>query len=158
MSNQPSFNTSGTSDTSLIAADLNTLLASYQVFYMNTRGFHWNIQGRNFFEMHLKFEELYNDLQLKIDEIAERILTLGHAPIHTFSDCLKQSRIPEVSRVKDGIAAAGHILTSLSTLIDLQTALLRNASEAGDEGTNSLMSDYLRQQEKLRWMYNAYLA
>jgi starvation-inducible DNA-binding protein len=58
-----------------LATKLNTLLANYQVFYMNTRGFHWNIKGEKFFELHVKFEELYNDLILKIDEIAERVLT-----------------------------------------------------------------------------------
>jgi len=54
---------------------LNVLLANYQLFYINSRGFHWNIKGEKFFELHLKFEELYTDTQLKIDEIAERILT-----------------------------------------------------------------------------------
>ena len=56
------------------ANKLNELLANYQVFYMNSRGFHWNIKGDKFFELHLKFEELYNDSLIKIDEIAERIL------------------------------------------------------------------------------------
>ena len=59
-----------------LAAKLNTLLANYSIFYQNTRGYHWNIKGEKFFELHLKFEELYNDLFIKIDEVAERILTL----------------------------------------------------------------------------------
>ena len=59
---------------------LGDLLANYSTFYQNVRGYHWNIKGEKFFELHLKFEELYNDLFLKIDEVAERILTLGHAP------------------------------------------------------------------------------
>ncbi len=54
---------------------LNDLLANYSVFYQNTRGYHWNIQGKEFFELHVKFEELYNDLFVKIDKIAERVLT-----------------------------------------------------------------------------------
>ncbi|GAB1403191.1 hypothetical protein MASR1M74_03690 [Lentimicrobium sp.] len=56
---------------------LNDLLSNYEIFYQNTRGFHWNIKGPKFFELHAKFEELYTDLQVKIDEIAERVLTLG---------------------------------------------------------------------------------
>ncbi len=67
-----------------LADKLNVLLANYQLFYINVRGFHWNITGSNFFELHIKFEELYNDALLKIDEVAERILTLGHTPLHTF--------------------------------------------------------------------------
>jgi starvation-inducible DNA-binding protein len=73
-----------------LAEKLNLLLANYSIFYQNTRGYHWNIKGEKFFELHLKFEELYNDLLLKIDEVAERILTLGHSPLHNFSDYRKQ--------------------------------------------------------------------
>ena len=61
-----------------LSEKLNVLLADYSLFYQNTRGFHWNIKGEKFFELHVKFEKLYNDLLLKIDEVAERILTLGH--------------------------------------------------------------------------------
>lgn len=63
-----------------LAHTLNDLLANYAILYQNTRGYHWNIQGDKFFELDLKFEELYNDFFIKIDEIAERILTLGYAP------------------------------------------------------------------------------
>ena len=72
-----------------LAKKLNTLLSNYSIFYQNTRGFHWNIQGDKFFELHLKFEELYNDSQLKIDLIAERVLTLGGTPLHTFADYIE---------------------------------------------------------------------
>ena len=61
----------------VLAAELNVLLANYQLYYQNTRGLHWNIKGKHFFELHVKFEEIYTDAQLKIDLIAERVLTLG---------------------------------------------------------------------------------
>ena len=83
--------------------DLNALLADYQLFYMNTRGLHWNIKGENFFELHLKFEELYNNLVLKIDEIAERVLTLGGTPVHSYSDYLKLSSVKEAKNISKGI-------------------------------------------------------
>ena len=67
-------------DAKKLAEKLNELLANYSIFYQNTRGYHWNIKGEKFFELHLKFEELYNDLLIKIDEVAERILTLGASP------------------------------------------------------------------------------
>jgi starvation-inducible DNA-binding protein len=70
-----------------LADMLNDLLANFSIYYMNVRGFHWNIKGEKFFELHLKFEEIYTDLQEKIDEIAERILTLGQTPMHAYSDC-----------------------------------------------------------------------
>ncbi|MBL7723999.1 MAG: DNA starvation/stationary phase protection protein [Chitinophagaceae bacterium] len=74
-----------------LAEKLNLLLANFQLFYINSRGFHWNIKGDKFFELHAKFEELYTDTQLKIDEVAERILTLGHVPSHSYTDYLKLS-------------------------------------------------------------------
>ena len=136
---------------------LNQLLASYHVHYQNLRMLHWNIKGEKFFELHLKFEELYSDLHLKIDEVAERILTLGSTPGHSFSNYLKIADIKEitsVSNAKDGVTA---ILKGLITLISIERNIMKMAEEAKDEGTASLMSDYIRFQEKLSWMYNAYL-
>jgi starvation-inducible DNA-binding protein len=139
-----------------LAENLNVLLANYQVFYMNTRGFHWNIRGDKFFELHLKFEELYNNLLLKIDEIAERILTLGAVPIHTYTDYLKISEIKEVKNLSEATVTVQNILESLKSIILLERKILKLSEEA-DEGTNALMSDYIREQEKLVWMYSAYL-
>ena len=140
-----------------LAEKLNELLANYSIFYQNTRGFHWNIKGEKFFELHLKFEELYNDLLLKVDEVAERILTLGHTPKHNYADYRTTSKIKESLFVSDGIKAVEDILASFKTIIILQRELLTIASDAGDEGTNALMSDYIRLQEKLVWMYSSFL-
>jgi starvation-inducible DNA-binding protein len=141
-----------------LSEKLNQLLANYQVFYINARGFHWNIKGEKFFELHAKFEELYNDLLVKVDEIAERILTLGHTPLHTFSDYTAISNIQEAKNVSGGKEAMQNILQSFTTLIQVQREIADTASETGDEGTGALMSDYIREQEKLVWMYSAYLA
>lgn len=140
-----------------LAEKLNILLANYSIFYQNTRGYHWNIRGEKFFELHLKFEELYNDLFIKIDEIAERILTLGSTPKHNYSDYKKTSKIVESNEVSNGITAVNDILNSFKIIIPLQREILTLSAEAGDEGTNSLMSDYIRAQEKLVWMYSAFV-
>jgi len=140
-----------------LAEKLNELLANYSVFYQKTRGSHWNIKGEKFFELHLKFEELYNDLLLKIDEVAERILTLGHSPNHNYSDYTRISKITESKEVSDGIKSVTNILESFKILITLQRELLILSAEADDEGTNAQMSDYIRAQEKLVWMYSAFL-
>jgi len=137
---------------------LNVLLSNLQVLYINSRGFHWNIKGDNFFELHLKFEELYTDLQLKIDEVAERILTLGHVPDHSYSDYLKHAKIQEVINQGNGKEALKSVMESLSILLDEEREILQLSTEANDEGTNALMSDYIRQQEKLVWMFCAYLS
>jgi starvation-inducible DNA-binding protein len=140
-----------------LADKLNELLANYSIFYQNTRGYHWNIKGEKFFELHLKFEELYNDLILKIDDVAERILTLGHTPKHNYADYKAISKIQESVEVNDGIKAVENILESFKTTIIIQRELLALSSEADDEGTSALMSDYIREQEKMVWMYSAFL-
>lgn len=137
---------------------LNHLLADYHVFYMNVRGFHWNIKGDKFFELHLKFEELYNDLQLKIDEIAERILTLGETPLHSYSDFLKHSNVKEAKNLFDARSTVQSTIEALQTILELEREILKLSGEAEDEGTNALMSDYIREKEKLIWMYKAYLS
>jgi starvation-inducible DNA-binding protein len=140
-----------------LASKLDELLANYSIFYQNTRGYHWNIQGEKFFELHVKFEELYNELLIKIDEVAERILTLGHSPNHKYSYYKTISSIQESNEVSDGQQAVSNILSSFKTIITLQRTLLELSADAGDEGTNALMSDYVRAQEKSVWMYSAYL-
>lgn len=146
-----------TNESKGLSEKLNSLLANYQVFYMNARGFHWNITGEKFFELHAKFEELYNDLVMKVDEVAERILTLGHTPLHTFSDYTSLTTVKEAKNVSNGKEAMQSILDSFRTLIALQREIAETADETGDEGTSALMSDYIREQEKTVWMYSAYL-
>ena len=136
----------------LLADKLNQLLANYQIFYINTRGFHWNIKGEKFFELHAKFEELYNDLFLKIDEIAERILTLGHTPLHSYEDYLGHASIEAAKDISDSNACVQSILDSYSVILPIQRELLELSGDTADEGTNALMSDYIREQEKLVWM------
>ena len=141
----------------ILADGLNNLLADYMMFYQNTRGLHWNIKGEKFFELHLKFEELYTNLLLKVDEVAERILTLGATPLHTFEDYKKTAKIKIVKNVSDGKKAVQSILDAFEILILTQRELLNFSADAIDEGTNALMSDYIREQEKLVWMYSSYL-
>lgn len=141
----------------VLASKLNELLANYQLFYQNLRGFHWNIKGKNFFELHVKFEEFYNDAVIKVDEIAERILTLEGEPLHTFSDYLKTASLEEQKGITDGVQAIEVIVANFSTLVLLEREILSLAGGADDEGTASLMSDYISETEKTLWMLNAYL-
>jgi starvation-inducible DNA-binding protein len=141
----------------VLAEHLNDLLANYMVFYQNVRGFHWNIKGEKFFELHLKFEELYNNVLLKVDELAERILTLESTPLHSFEDYVQISSIKSTKDISEGKEALKHILSAFQVIIVKQRNILSVASEAGDEGTNALMSDYIREEEKLVWMYRSYL-
>jgi len=140
-----------------LSTRLNELLADYQLFYQNLRGLHWNIKGREFFELHLKFEEFYDNAVIKVDEIAERILTLEGEPLHTFTDYLRVSEIPEEKGITNGLAGVNIIISNFSTLILKEREILSLAAAADDEGTVSLMSDYISETEKTLWMLNSYI-
>ena len=139
------------------ANDLNVLLANFQVYYQSLRGLHWNIKGKNFFELHVKFEEFYNDSQLKIDMIAERILTLQGKPLHTFEEYTALAKVPVAKNISNDIEAVELIINSLSKLLSIERIILENSGEVNDEGTNSMMSDFIAEQEKIIWMMNAWL-
>jgi len=140
-----------------IADGLNKLLANYQLYYQNLRGFHWNIQGKYFFELHVKFEELYNDSAIKIDEVAERLLTIGHTPIHTFQDYLDTASIAPAKGVHDGEQAVKAIVANLTALVNQQKELRVQAEESGDAATGDMLATFVEEQEKTLWMYNAWL-
>ena len=139
-----------------VVTALHQLLADFQVFYTNLRGFHWDIEGHGFFVLHSKFEDLYNDTAEKADQIAERILMLGGLPENRFSEYLKTAKVKEITGVTRGDDAIGHILSTYSSLIGEERKVLEAASAANDEGTVALMSDYLKEQEKMVWMLTAY--
>ncbi|MGV3540196.1 MAG: Dps family protein [Rufibacter sp.] len=144
-------------DTKDVAVKLNELLANYQLYYQNLRAFHWNIKGANFFALHAKFEELYTAAVDKIDEIAERILTLGHTPLHSYSDYLQHSRIKEAKGLTNDQDTVGTTVENIGQIIQLERELLALAGEREDEGTLSLISDDLNTLEKNLWMLNAFL-
>lgn len=136
---------------------LNSLLANFQIHYQNLRGFHWNLRGRDFFELHEKFEEFYLDAQEKIDEIAERILTMGSTPLHTFNAYLEVAEIVQTQNVTDGKQCVEHVVSGLQTLLKIERELLSDAGETGDDGTADMMTQFISQQEKEIWMLNAWL-
>lgn len=146
-----------TKKTEGLANDLNQLLANFQLYYQNLRGIHWNIKGRAFFDLHVKFEELYTDANLKVDEIAERILTLGATPLHTFEDYNKAAKVPVGKNISKDDKAVELIVDSLSELLKIERRILKTSDEANDEGTNSMMSDFITEQEKTVWMMKAWL-
>jgi starvation-inducible DNA-binding protein len=140
-----------------LTVSLNTLLANFQVYYQNLRGLHWNIRGKSFFELHVKFEEFYVDSQEKIDLIAERILTLGGSPLHTFKDYSNISTVSVGKNISNDIDAVNLVVNSLSKLLKIERVVLEESDDATDEGTNAMMSDFIAEQEKTIWMLKAWL-
>ncbi|KEQ29636.1 Dps family protein [Pedobacter antarcticus] len=136
---------------------LNEYLANYHVHYQKLRGCHWNIKGQNFFTLHLKFEELYTNAQLTIDEIAERVLTLGKPPHSRFSDYIKESEIKEINTIGlQDMAMVDAVLQDMAQLIELERNLLEASANAGDDGTNDMVNRFMQFKEKNTWMLRSF--
>jgi starvation-inducible DNA-binding protein len=140
-----------------IVSKLSGLLADLQIFYANMRGFHWNIKGKSFFMLHQKFEDQYDYLADKVDEVAERILMLDGTPENNFSHYLKISSIKEVSGVSCKTEILNSILDSYRIIIAKEREIISLANKYGDEATVSMLSDYIKGQEKTIWMLTSYL-
>lgn len=141
-----------------IAKDLNALLSDTQIYNMNLRGLHWNIKGKNFFLLHEKYEELYNEADEMIDEIAERILAIGSSPLHTFEDYLAHKNLEVAKHVSKGEEGVALVLGNLKYILRKEREILEKAGENSDEATGNLVSDYISNQEKHIWMLESFLS
>lgn len=135
---------------------LNVLLSDYHVYYQNLRNYHWNVIGENFFDLHDKFEDLYNDARIKIDEIAERVLILRYRPISNMSDYLAHANIQEVQPNYNDREMVENILQNHKILIKDMRDVLKKAADAGDEGTIDMIGGFLENLEKKSWMLDAW--
>lgn len=154
MKSQIGFNSEKTTP---IAAELNTLLASEAVYYQNLRQFHWYVNGPKFFALHEKFEQLYNQSNAYIDELAERILTLGGHPLSKYSEFEINAKIKESDQKTNADEMVTEVLESLKILTELERSTVAQAAEIGDEGTVGLLSGSIEGREKTIWMLSAYL-
>jgi len=143
-------------DTKKVAAKLNTLLASYSVYYQNLRSFHWHIRGKNFYEIHRLFEDLYNDAKVKIDDAAERILTIGQKPLGSMSGFLKHTKIKESYDIMADEKMAAIILKNHKDLIKMIRDVIKVAGDVKDEGTVDMLAGFLTYLEKTSWMLSAW--
>ena len=130
-----------------MAKHLNDLLANYQLLYINTRGYHWNIKGTHFFELHELFETIYDKLLEQLDEIAERILTLGHIPDHSYSDYLQKSIVQEHTNATNDKACVEGLFEALKLILTHQRDIIATAHNNGDDATIDMLSDYILHQE-----------
>jgi starvation-inducible DNA-binding protein len=145
-------------DVKPVVDHLNELLANYHIHYQKIRGCHWNVKGHNFFTLHVKFEELYTEAFNTIDELAERVLTLGKAPFSTFDDYIKTSVLKEVNTIgmkEDDMVRA--LLDDMSQLIILEQEILEVTADAKDDGTNDMVNRFMQFQQKNVWMLRSFL-
>jgi len=139
-----------------VISELNILLAEYHIYYQKLRNYHWNIVGKSFFDLHVKFEELYVDARLKIDEIAERILTLRYHPMSRYSEYLEIAKIVESKSILTDQEMVTTLLGDHGIILAKMKDIIGKAEEAGDEGTIDLIGAYIRELEKSSWMLSAW--
>lgn len=136
---------------------LRQLEADYSVFYRKLRAFHWNVNGPQFFTLHLKFEELYGAFNLKVDELAERALTLGGQPIPTYQAVLEKTRLAECAEMPDAVGMVEELYGDLKKLNEWTRQTIGVAEGAGDIGTSSMLEDFAVSGEKEAWMLRSFL-
>jgi len=142
--------------TAKTVSELNILLADYHLYYQKLRNFHWNVIGKNFFDLHEKFEELYDEAKLKVDEIAERILTLRYQPTSNMSEYLKDSNLQESPSDISDSKMIEILLEDHGLLLKQMRKVVEIADKSGDEGTIDLIGAYIRELEKTSWMLDAW--
>ena len=140
-----------------VVKGLQQLLADFQIYYTNLRGYHWHVRGPQFVTLHSQFEKMYDEAAESVDEIAERILQLGATPENRFSEYLKVSQLKEQTNVSAPADIISAILEALRVLIAQERSILALADEANDTATGDLISDFLDGQEKTAWMVSALL-
>lgn len=144
--------------TATLAEELNKLLADYHLYYMNLRAVHWNVRGQSFFHLHEKFEEYYTEAAAFIDELAERILALGHTPLHTYARMQEHARLEARENLFEGHAAAVWILDLTKQVVKYHKTAIEAAEATGDDVTADLLTGNKQGLEKRAWMLAAYAA
>lgn len=136
---------------------LNQLLADEAVFYQKLRNFHWNVRGPAFFQLHLKFEEMYTASAVNVDAIAERILALGGRPRSTMKEFLDGSRIKEQLEVPPADKMVEELRNDLTSLVNYVNEVRKAAEKDGDDTTVNLLDDLSQMHEQNNWMLRAWL-
>ena len=140
-----------------IVNSLNLLLANYQIHYQKLRNFHWNVKGSEFFELHEQFEQIYNEVNVNIDAVAERVRVFGHTPLSNLNDYLQVAEIKESTTDLDGNAMVREIISDFQKLLSFMVDVIDDAIEIGDVGTQDMVNTFIESIEKKHWMLNAYL-
>ena len=133
--------------------NLNELLSDLNVFCRKLQNYHWNVTGQDFFQAHSKLEELYNEINEQIDEVAEHILILGEEPLGTLKDYLEKTNITEAENKKiKSQEVFQTILKDYKKLLEKVTEIKEKADEQKEYSTSALMDDYILDYSKIIWM------
>ena len=147
-----------TKENDVLTERLNTQVANFSVLYMKLHNYHWYVKGENFFTLHVKFEELYTEVSLHLDTIAERMLSLRSLPSATLEEHLKLSSIKEASGKEDAQDMVKTLVDDFDTICSELTDGITLAEDNDDQPTADMFIAIRNSFEKHRWMLAAYLA
>lgn len=136
---------------------VNKQIANWSVLYIKLHNYHWYVKGSQFFTLHEKFEQLYNEAALHIDELAERLLALGRAPVATMKECLEQSSVKEATGQETAEQMVATIVSDFETMIEELKEGMKIADEVGDETTGDMLLGIHQSLEKHVWMLKSFL-
>lgn len=137
--------------------EMNVQVSTWSVLYTKLHNYHWYVKGHQFFTLHNKFEELYNEATAHMDEIAERILTLGGNPVATLKEHLEQSVVSEATGNEKADEMVKTIADDFGKTMDSLKKGMELAAEEGDDMTEDLLNATYQSIEKHQWMLNAFL-
>lgn len=136
---------------------VNQQVANWTVLYVKLHNYHWYIKGKNFFTLHAKFEELYNEANVHVDELAERILALEAKPVATMKEVLETSSLKEATGKENEEQMVQSVVDDFEKMVDELQEAIELAEEAKDEGTGDMMIAVKQSLKKHIWMLKAYL-
>lgn len=138
-----------------IIRELNQFLADLNVFYRKLQNYHWYIEGRDFFIVHSKLEEYYNEINKSIDEVAEFILTKNEEPLGTIKDYLEITKITEAENKKvNSDVVFNELINDFSYLLKNVKAIKKEAEKENDDATSTFMDEFIADYSKKLWMLN----
>lgn len=138
-------------------SQLNELVATWSVLYTKLHNYHWYVSGSSFFTLHAKFEELYNEVTLNLDDVAERILSKGSKPVATMKEHLQLSIVEEASGKESAEEMVEQTIVDFKLVMDAINNGMELASAAGDDRTEDLLNAQYQSLEKHTWMLTAFL-
>ncbi|VYU64868.1 DNA starvation/stationary phase protection protein [Clostridium tertium] len=142
-----------------VVKSLNDYLANLNLLYVKIHNLHWNIEGKAFFQLHSVFEGYYEAMAKSLDEVAERILILGHRPAASMKEYLNLASLKELDSKGLSAEESINILEGdFSSMLNQSRLILSLAEEAKDQGTVDLMAGFISEYEKALWMIRSYMA
>jgi len=136
---------------------LNHQIANWTVLYTKIHNFHWYVKGESFFTLHVKFEELYNEAALNLDEIAERLLAIGGNPVATLKEALAEASVKEATGKEDASGMVQSLVNDYTMIVEELDKGMELAEELGDDTTADMLLKIHESLEKHNWMLSSFL-